>query len=153
MHIVHLEDDGPLREILAAALKAVEPSCELHQFKNSDETVTYVEQNTQKVDLFILDIRVPGSMDGLQVAQKIRELKCSGVIVITSAFRVPSRDLLDKLSCEWFPKPWHIMETTQRLLQLGRQREKTIEPPKPPVEQLPPPPEPPKPPVANLPPS
>jgi len=71
----------------------------------------------------VLDIRVPGSLNGMQVAQKIRDLKCAGTIVVTSAYRPPDRDLLATLSCEWFPKPWHLMDTTRKLFQLAKQRD------------------------------
>jgi DNA-binding response OmpR family regulator len=123
IHVVHLEDDGPLRDILKVALKAAEPQIDLHQFISGDEAVRYIEQFGQEIDLFVLDIRVPGSLNGMQVAQKIRELKCAGTIVVTSAYRPPDRDLLNSLSCEWFPKPWHLMDTTQKLFQLARQRD------------------------------
>lgn len=121
-HVVHLEDDGPLRDILKVALKAAEPTIDLHQFISGDEAVRYIEQHGQEIDLFVLDIRVPGSLNGMQVAQKIRDLKCPGTIVVTSAYRPPDRDLLDLLSCEWFPKPWHLMDATQKLFQLAKQR-------------------------------
>ena len=121
-HVVHLEDDGPLRDILKVALKAAEPQIDLHQFISGDEAVRYIEQHGAEIDLFVLDIRVPGSLNGMQVAQKIRDLKCSGTIVITSAYRPPDRGLLNTLSCEWFPKPWHLMDATQKLFQLAKQR-------------------------------
>jgi len=123
MNILHLEDDGPLREILAAALRAVEPNCELHQFVKSDDALAYVRQHPQAIDLFIIDIRVPGSMDGLQVAHRVRELSAPGAMVLTSAYRAPDQEVLKKLDCQWYPKPWHIIETSTRLLKLayGRQ--------------------------------
>lgn len=127
MRVLHLEDDGPLREILAAALKAVEPNCELQQFIRSDDALTHINQHGQVIDLFIIDIRVPGSQDGLQVAQKIRELKCPGAIVVTSAYRVPDPTLLKQLDCEWFPKPWHIVETTTKLMNLAQKNWKKSE--------------------------
>lgn len=120
-HVVHLEDDGPLRDILKVALKAAEPQINLHQFISGDEAVRYIEQHIAEIDLFVLDIRVPGSMNGMQVAQKIRDLKCEGTIVVTSAYRPPDRQLLDTLDCEWFPKPWHLMDATQKLFRLAKQ--------------------------------
>jgi DNA-binding response OmpR family regulator len=120
MHVVHLEDDGPLREIMKVALVAAVPNINLKQFINSDESVKYIEENSQDIDLFILDIRVPGTMDGLGVARKIREFGCPGVIAITSAYRAPDRTLLQDLRAEWFAKPWHIMEVLDKLLPLLR---------------------------------
>jgi CheY-like chemotaxis protein len=122
MKILHLEDDGPLREILAAALKATAPTCEIHQFINSDEALRYATENAQGVDLFILDVRVPGSMNGLQVAEKLRAIHCPGTIVITSAYRAPDEAVLRKLSCEWYPKPWHIFEATNKLVLMAQRK-------------------------------
>lgn len=120
MNILHLEDDGPLREILAAALKAVEPTCEIHQFVESDKAIQYALDHTQGIDLFILDIRVPGSMDGLEVARRVRAMNCSGAIVLTSAYRAPAPELIKELNCEWYPKPWHIYQTISKLFSLAR---------------------------------
>jgi DNA-binding response OmpR family regulator len=120
MHVVHLEDDGPLRDILKVALQAVAPDIRLRQFIDSDSALEYIRANGDAVDLFILDIRVPGTMDGMQLAGKIRELKCTGAIAITSAFRAPDRTLLNQLNCQWFAKPWHIMEVTEKLIPLSR---------------------------------
>lgn len=120
MNILHLEDDGPLREILAAALKAAQPTCEIHQFVQSDSAVQYAQEHAEVIDLFILDIRVPGSMNGLEVARRVRAMKCPGAIVVTSAYSPPSPELMKELRCEWYPKPWHIFETTAKLLSLVR---------------------------------
>lgn len=128
MNILHLEDDGPLREILAIALKAAEPTCELHQFIKSDNAVQYATDHPQAIDLFILDIRVPGSMDGLEVARRVRAMNCSGAIVLTSAYRAPSPELIKELNCEWFPKPWHIFEAITKLVSLARKNAPTIAP-------------------------
>lgn len=116
MHVLHLEDESPLREILKVALLAAVPSVTLQQFINSDDAVKYIEEHGKDIDLYILDIRVPGSMDGLQVAHKIRELEAPGVIAMTSAYRAPEKDTLEKLKAEWFAKPWHIMEVMDKLL-------------------------------------
>lgn len=120
MHILHLEDDGPLREILKVALEAVAPVMQLKQFTDSDSALAYVEAHKLDLDVFILDIRVPGSMDGLGVARQIRAMGCPGSIVITSAYRQPDPKLLQELNCRWFPKPWHIMELMENLKTLKR---------------------------------
>ena len=148
MHILHLEDDGPLREILGVAIKAVEPECQLRQFIKSDDAMGYIKENTEAIDLFILDIRVPGSLDGLDVARRVRDLKCPGTIVLTSAYRPPDKTVIAGLECEWFPKPWHIFETTSKVLEIAR-RKRLVQPltpdtpaPEPPAAETPSPPPP-----------
>ena len=120
MHIVHLEDESPLREILRVALVAAVPDANLQQFINSDDAINYIKKHVNNIDLYILDIRVPGSMDGMDVAKEIRNLGASGVIAITSAYRAPDKQVLQELKCEWFAKPWHIMEVLENLLPLIR---------------------------------
>ncbi len=119
-YVVHLEDDGPLREILKVAFQATDPNVNLKQFISGDEVMAHIKPNIQLIDLFVLDIRVPGSIDGLGVARKIRELGSDAPIILTSAYRQPDRDLVETLKLEWMSKPWHIMEIAQRLVKLAR---------------------------------
>lgn len=120
LQILHLEDDGPLRDVLKVALQLRDPECEVHQFVGSDDALSYIEDNIGEIDLFVLDIRVPGKLNGVEVAQRVRELKSEAVIVITSAYRAPERSLLQQLDCQWFPKPWHIMETSQHIVKMAK---------------------------------
>lgn len=122
MNILHLEDDSPLREVLKFVLITSEPEINLQQFIDSDNALAYIIANASVIDLFILDIRVPGSMDGMELAQKIRDLGCPGAIVVTSAYKRPSQSKMDTLDCTWLPKPWHIMDAAQQLLPLARER-------------------------------
>lgn len=126
MHIVQLEDDNPLLEIMRVALTAAVPSATLKQFVNSDEAIKYIEQHKDDIDLFLLDIRVPGSKDGVEVAQAIRDFGCTGIIAITSAYRRPDRKKLTELNCEWLAKPWHVMDVIDRLIPMIRANRKAI---------------------------
>lgn len=121
-YVVHLEDDGPLREILKVAFQATDPNVNLKQFISSDEVVAHIKPNIQLIDLFVLDIRVPGSIDGLAVAHKIRELGSDAPIILTSAYRPPGREVVELLKLEWMSKPWHIMEIAQRLVSLAKEQ-------------------------------
>ena len=114
-HVVNVEDDKPLRGILSAAFRAVVPEINLHQFVTADEALPYIQENKQDIDLYVLDIRLPGQMNGVQLAQKIREIECNGYVVLTSAYTPPSRDVLAEIHGEYYPKPWHIMDLTEKL--------------------------------------
>ncbi len=102
IHVVHIEDDRPLRDILRIALTATDSRINLHQFTTGGEALPYVEINRLAIDLFILDIRLPGSMNGLEIAKKIRELDCPGSIVLTSAYGTPNPELLESSACRIF---------------------------------------------------
>lgn len=118
--ILHLEDDGPLREVMKIAMTTADPTIEFAQFINSDSALKFIEENKDRISLFLLDIRVPGSTDGMGVAEKIRELGVDRPIVITSAYRKPAKDHLDKLGCQWMQKPWHILDAHTLLLPLAK---------------------------------
>ncbi len=116
MQIVHVEDDKPLKDILKAALQARDPELRLVQYTHPDDALHYIQNNIQNIDLFILDIRLPGAISGLELARKIRDMKYTGSIVLTSAYSRPNPDLLQLLDCEYYPKPWHLIELTQKVL-------------------------------------
>lgn len=120
MQIVHVEDDKPLKDILKAALQAREPTLQLIQFTHPLDALQYIQENIPSIDLCILDIRLPGHLSGTQLAHNIRDLKYAGSIVLTSAYSRPSQEVLRQLKCEYYPKPWHLMELTQKLLQYQR---------------------------------
>jgi DNA-binding NtrC family response regulator len=124
IQILHLEDDGPLREVLKVALRAADPNLDLQQFISSDDAVAYIGKNHAFIDLYILDVRVPGEWNGMQVAQKIRDYGSSSCVVVTSAYRNPNAPLLASINCEWYPKPWHIIEMSQKVLDIAKQQNK-----------------------------
>ena len=97
LRIVHLEDTKPLRDILKATLTAIHPDFELFQFSTTDAALDYIQQNGDKVDLFLLDVRVPGVVDGLGLAEIIKQQGCPGLIVMTSAYMSPGRERLEAL--------------------------------------------------------
>jgi DNA-binding NtrC family response regulator len=120
MLIVHMEDEGPLREIMQIVLSTAEPSLKLQQFSDSDSAIEYIKEHLNEIALFLLDVRVPGAFDGMQVATKIRELGSARPIVITSAYRRPKKLELDELKADWMAKPWHIVDAPQKLLPLAK---------------------------------
>jgi DNA-binding response OmpR family regulator len=116
IHVVHVEDERPLRDILGIAFRAAEPGITLKQFNSGDDAWSYIEANSNNIDLFVLDIRLPGTMTGVEIAKKVRDLHCPGYIVLTSAYQAPDHDILKTLHSEYYPKPWHLFELTEKLL-------------------------------------
>jgi response regulator of citrate/malate metabolism len=116
MNIVHVEDEKPLKDILKTTLATFDPSVNIIQFTTGDDALTYIQKNSESIDLFILDIRLPGTLNGVQLAEKIRQMHCPGHMVITSAFSRPSPETLTTLRCDYYRKPWHLVELMQKLL-------------------------------------
>jgi DNA-binding NtrC family response regulator len=115
-----MEDEGPLREIMHIALSSADPKLNIKQFSDSDSAITFIGENIDTITLFLLDVRVPGALDGMEVAQKIRELGSERPIVITSAYRKPKKIQLEELRAKWMAKPWHIIDAPQILLPLAK---------------------------------
>lgn len=120
MLIVHMEDEGPLREIMHIALSSADPNLKIQQFSDSDSAVTFIAENIDNINLFLLDVRVPGEIDGMGVAAKIRELGSERPIIITSAYRKPKKVQLEEIKAKWMAKPWHIIDAPQILLPLAK---------------------------------
>lgn len=107
--ILHLEDDLSLKETVYELLSAVEPDSDLYQFTNSDDAIHFIDENGQDIGVYLLDVRVPGSTDGIGVARRIREREISSPIVFMSAYQRPSQDVLNEdLHYEWINKPWSV---------------------------------------------
>jgi DNA-binding LytR/AlgR family response regulator len=122
LHVLVLEDEYMLRNVLRDVILAFDRDIVLKQFYNSDDAAKYVEENGDSIDLYIRDVRVPGKLNGAELAVRIREVNSTGAIVLTSAYKPPEPELLESLSAYWYPKPWHIMETTKHLLEIAKAR-------------------------------
>ena len=120
LHVLHLEDEWSLAEIVRTTIALLEPTCQLHQCIDSDRAVEYTAEHLQDLDLLLLDVRVPGSLDGIGVAQRVRELGYKRAIAVTSAFQPPNRALLDELHCAWLSKPVDLARLQTALRQARR---------------------------------
>jgi CheY-like chemotaxis protein len=115
MHVVNVEDDRDLQRLMAMAFKESEPSINLQQFVSGDQALPYIMQHKDTIDLFVIDIMLPGKYNGIEIAQQIRQMNAPGYVSLTSAFAEPTSDLLNELRAEFFPKPLHILDIIPRL--------------------------------------
>jgi len=118
LSIVHLEDEYMLRDIFEATVEAFDSEIALKQFVDSDSLMAYMSTTLEPIDLCVVDIRVPGSMNGIAVVKTLIDWGYTGSIVITSAYRRPDKDMFDALSCEWASKPWNPIDIMSKLQQL-----------------------------------
>ncbi len=129
LHIVHIEDDKPLRNVLEIMLRTADPDIQMHQFTNAEASLEYIRQNRNTINLFVIDIRLSGKMTGIELAEQIRALNCPGYVILTSAYNSPSPTLLKKLHAEYFPKPWHLVQITEKLLRYRQLPDGAANPP------------------------
>jgi DNA-binding response OmpR family regulator len=123
LHIVHLEDEVTLREAIEIALHELQPDADLRQFADSDSALTYIKDHASTIDLYLLDIRVPGRFNGVEVAEQISRMHSPGLIVFTSAFEPPRREILNELGARYLRKPYSLEATAKTLLEWVRQRQ------------------------------
>jgi CheY-like chemotaxis protein len=100
--IAYLEDEKDLAEGLSFIIRDENPHVDITHFANSADILEFIDQKCDTVDLFILDVRVPGPVDGLGVARHIRNLGCTAVIVVTSAYEPPPREVRETLNIHYF---------------------------------------------------
>ncbi|MEO0564544.1 MAG: response regulator [Chloroflexota bacterium] len=118
MQILLLEDDVMIAEIMEIAIRAARRDVELEHFISSSKAHNYVfpESDGPQIDLYILDIRVPGAYTGFELGKIIREKQPEANIVLTSAYQRPAtKDEMKALDFEWHPKPWHVFDIQKRV--------------------------------------
>ncbi len=115
MKVVHIEPEPVLREIAAVVLREAHASIDLRQLATSREAMSFLTDNADTVDLFVMNIRLPGGLNGIEIAQKLRALNCPGRIVLSAVEATPSVELLTNLNCEFYPTPNYIWEVAARL--------------------------------------
>jgi CheY-like chemotaxis protein len=116
MTVVQIEDSRSLQDVLRTLLHEIDPQIKLRQFRSGDEGLQYASAHGASIDLYFIDMRLPGKIGGVEVAQTIRQLGYPGHIVLTSVDTTPPAPLLARLNCEFATKPLHITETIPRLL-------------------------------------
>lgn len=120
LNIVHLEDENDLLEGMRFVLEELEPDAQVTPFAKSDDILDYIDAHCNDVALFILDIRVPGPVNGLDVARHIRKIGCRAAIVVTSAYEPPSAQVIQELGIHYFRKPWDLPDTILKMLALAK---------------------------------
>jgi DNA-binding LytR/AlgR family response regulator len=123
MHVVHIEGDELLRQVLKRAVRLSNQHIRLQQFAKGDEATPYIEHRLQDVDLFFISIELPGRMNGVQFARNLRSRDYRGTIVLTSAHDAPDGEWLVSHHIEYLPQPGHIRHFVMRLPSYQRRLE------------------------------
>ena len=114
--IVLVVEDEPLLRMAAIAL--VEGAgLDAMEATNADEAIEILEQRTD-IHIVFTDIDMPGSMDGLKLAEAVRGRWPPIEIIVTSGHRiVHEADLPDR--CIFFAKPYRDAEVVAALLRMA----------------------------------
>jgi CheY-like chemotaxis protein len=82
--VMIVEDEVVVRFPIAEALRAV--GLEVIEANNADDAWSYLLSG-QAVDLLFSDIHMPGSMDGVELARRVKERFGHIIIILTSGRR------------------------------------------------------------------
>jgi DNA-binding NtrC family response regulator len=118
-----VEDDPDVRERAAALLE--ETTLDVVEVENAEAALHWLQDRGGEVAMIFADIRLPGTMDGVQLARAACTLWPTIRIVLTSG---ATSDRLNELpdAVTFIPKPW-------RGLDVLVEADKAIREPHPPV--------------------
>ena len=102
-----VEDDPDLRDLAAALLE--ETDLDVVEVESADAALAYLQERGGEVAMMFADVRLPGEMDGVQLAKAACTLWPTIRIVLTSGDPgAVSGDLPDGVT--FMPKPWRGLD-------------------------------------------
>lgn len=114
--ILVVEDDAPIRNLIATTLKT-------HNYKyllaqNGEEAI--IQASTHDPDVLFLDLGLP-DMDGVEIIKKIREWSNMPIIVISARSEDEDKiEALDAGADDYLTKPFSVEELLARLRVMQR---------------------------------
>ena len=96
-----VEDDPDLRELAAALLE--ETDLRVMECANAEDAFSILCREGDDVAMIFADIRLPGVLDGMDLARRVRALWPQASVVVTSGDS-PAGELPDNVL--YMPKPW-----------------------------------------------
>lgn len=112
--ILIVEDEVFVRMIGADALE--EAGYRVMEAASADEALAILEQ-AASVQVLFTDIRMPGSMDGLALAEVVHERWPNIRILLTSGDTYPARDAIPDEG-RFLPKPYRFDSLSREILTL-----------------------------------
>jgi CheY-like chemotaxis protein len=104
-YILVVEDEVLVRALIAEELRAA--GCAVAEAGNADAALDYIRAGG-RVDLVFSDVQMPGSLNGLQFAERVRVDYPGIPVILTSG----NSDLRKKVTIGAFvPKPYDIAQT------------------------------------------
>ena len=102
-----VEDDSDLRELAAALLE--ETDLRVIECEDAEQAMSALVREGDDVALVFADIRLPGLLDGVDLARRVKALWPHISMIVTSGYaaRRP-RSLPDNVT--YMPKPWLALD-------------------------------------------
>ena len=105
LQIVCLEDDHALRSVMRETLTLLEPTARVEVCATTEQLHMLISNRSQRVDLFMIDIRVQGEDKGIVLARNLREQGSKAIIALMSAYQRPKWRIMEEYDLHWLPKP------------------------------------------------
>jgi DNA-binding NtrC family response regulator len=100
-----VEDDSDLRELGAALLE--ETDLRVIECEDAEQAMGILAREGENVALVFADVRLPGLLDGVDLAKRIKALWPHISVVVTSGYG-PDRALPQNVT--YMPKPWLALD-------------------------------------------
>jgi CheY-like chemotaxis protein len=101
--VLIVEDEVLIRMLLADALRHA--GCDVIEAANAEEALV-VLHTSQCPDVLVTDVRMPGSVDGFELAAYVRRTKPALKVIITSGHAGPNGAI--GLADAFLPKPYEL---------------------------------------------
>ena len=113
--ILIVDDQEAIRNLLRLTLAPFD--CQLYEADNSDDALRLV--NDVRPDLVVLDVMLPGTMDGYQVCEKIKshaQTRSIFVVMLTARAQVADIEKGEAVAAdEYIIKPFSPCELRERI--------------------------------------
>jgi CheY-like chemotaxis protein len=111
--VLVVEDEPMIREFVCEILES--EGITTVAVENADKALEYLVAQAGKIDLLLTDIRMPGSMDGAELANLVADKWASVPIVVMSGHETPSSARI-KPKVVFIAKPWTISQLVDGVL-------------------------------------
>lgn len=116
MCVLVVDDDLLVREIAVMVLE--DAGHTTVEASNAAEALGLIREDSGHYTHLLTDVRMPGAMDGIDLAQIVRREQPSVTVIVTSGYNDRRAHRLDD-AVSFLPKPW-IAEHLLRLIQSTR---------------------------------
>ena len=113
--ILIVDDQQAIRDLLRLTLEPFD--CQLYEADNSDDALRLI--NNDRPDLVLLDVMLPGTMDGYQVCEKIKshtQTRSIFVILLTARGQAADIERGEAVAAdEYIVKPFSPVDLRERI--------------------------------------
>jgi CheY-like chemotaxis protein len=102
-----IEDQPEVRDLAAAILE--ETDLDVAEAGSADEALTFLREHAPDVAMIFVDVKLPGRMDGVDIARMAAESWPWIKVVVTSGAMDRSLNELPR-TAKFMPKPWRAFD-------------------------------------------